>query len=141
MLSEGEGKCKTQQEPESRQPRGNAKVGARGMCRRGILSRWLLPSWMLWVTLGEEGDTSFSSTYLWIPAGCSPAPLNRDFGEQSSLCPGCVSHCPDTVTNTDSSGTALLGRNFGDFSFHGLITAFFVFLLVSFSLPVLQVGP
>lgn len=43
------------------------------------------------------------------------------------------------VTNTDRSGTALLGRNFGDFSFHGLITAFFVFLLVSFSLSVLQV--
>lgn len=28
MLSEGEGNCKTQQEPESQQPRGNAKVGS-----------------------------------------------------------------------------------------------------------------
>lgn len=40
----------------------------------------------------------------------------------------CVSHCPDTVTNTaDMSGTGLLGRNFGDFSFRGLTTAFFFF--------------
>lgn len=127
------GSCKTQQAPESQQPRGNAEVGSRAGSRDvavrdpfQLLASFSGPSW---VRLGEEGDTSFSNICLWIPTGCSPSPLSEDFGEQNSLCPGCDWHMCESLprhgdNHRDMSGTGVLGRNFGDFSFHGLTAAF-----------------